>query len=71
MNKETWEPDESDINETFSCFRCQFDKLVDSVNTYWFAGKAKNQAINIASKCMNNMINNRDNVPKSTTEMVK
>ena len=43
-NKEIWEPDESDVVETFNVFKKQIDSLVDNINTYWYAGKGKNQS---------------------------
>jgi len=46
-NKQIWEPNESDVIETFNVFKKEIDSLVDSINTYWYAGTAKNQSVNI------------------------
>ena len=59
-DEEIWEPHESDVIETFNVFKKQIDSLVDNINTYWYAGKAKNQSKTILCAVLMRTLKNEE-----------
>ena len=51
-NEKTWEPHEGDVIETYDMLYKELVVMVAKINTYWYAGNAKNQSVRILCRVL-------------------
>lgn len=51
-NDKIWATSESDIVETTEVFSKDIERLIKKINTYWYAGDAKRQSINVLKQVL-------------------